>query len=328
MADRPARLPPLTALRAFEAAARHMSFAKAADELAVTPAALSFQIKSLEEHLGVKLFRRLNRAVALTAAGAALTPGLSEGFEAFRRALRSLDRMRQDRPLAITAGPAFTGKWLAPRIFHFISGHPDIEIRLVASLKVMDFEADEVDAAIRFTLGAPAGCYSEVLITDRMTPMCTPDIAVRLRAPEDMLTAPLIHDDSLTPLPASPTWADWFEAAGLARADWRRGPRFSAAEHAYAAAAEGAGVVLGRISLTGDLLASGRLVAPFDLAIDPVAHFRFVCPEGAEARPDIVAFLAWLRGEVAGALDPGSNLRVVTPTRLLEAAQANPKKPA
>lgn len=321
MPTRPARLPPLTALRAFDAAARHMSFAKAADELAVTPAALSYQIKSLEEDLGVQLFRRLNRAVELTEAGKALAPGLAAGFASFRQALRELDRTRSNRPLVITAAPAFTAKWLAPRIYQFISRRPDTEIRLVASLKIMDFEADQVDAAIRFVLKPTPGVFSEVLIVDRMTPMCAPEIAATLKTPEDLRAATLIHDDSMAQLPAHPLWSDWFEAAGADCPAMDRGPRFSGADHALSAAAEGLGVVLGRTSLAGDDLRSGRLAAPFDLAIDPVAHYRFVCPDGAETREDVAALLDWLRAVLAEGEDPLPGLRVTTPARLAAAAQ-------
>jgi LysR family glycine cleavage system transcriptional activator len=322
MAERPDRLPPLTALRAFEAAARRMSFAKAADELSVTPAALSYQIKQLEDHLGVALFTRLNRAVELTEAGRLLRPGVAEGFEALRRAVRALDGLREGRGLTVTAGPAFTAKWLAPRIFHFVERRPDVEVRIVAALRVLDFDRDGVDAAIRFGLRADPHHFSEVLIRDRLAPLCAPATAARLRAPVDLLTAPLIHDDSMQTLGWAPTWADWFEAAGLERPDWRRGSRFSNADHALSAAAEGSAVVLGRISLAEPELRAGRLVAPFDLALDPEAHYRFVCPKGAESRPAMAAFRAWLREEIAATPDPSPHLRVVTSARLAAAAAA------
>jgi LysR family glycine cleavage system transcriptional activator len=276
-----------------------MSFAKAADELAVTPAALSYQIKQLEEHLRLPLFRRLNRAVELTEAGRLLAPGVAEGFEAFRRAVRALDTLREGRALTITAGPAFTAKWLAPRIFRFVERRPDVEVRIVASLRVMDFDRDAIDAAIRFGLRADPAHFSETLIRDRMTPLCAPAVAPRLRRPADLASAPLIHDDSMAPLGWSPTWGDWLEAAGVERPDWRRGARFSNADHALAAAAEGGAVALGRVSLAVTELRQGRLVAPFDLAIDPEAHYRFVCARGAETRPAMAALRAWLAEEAA-----------------------------
>ena len=145
------RLPPLTALRAFEAAARHMSFAKAAEELHVTPAALSFQIKSLEEHLGQPLFLRLNRAVRLTEAGRTLAPGVSDGFDTLTQAWRATRRLQNDTVLNVTAGPAFTAKWLAPRMYDFARAHPEIDLRFSATLRILDFERDDVDVAIRFS---------------------------------------------------------------------------------------------------------------------------------------------------------------------------------
>ena len=143
------RLPPLTALRAFEAAARHMSFAKAADELNVTPAALSYQIKALEADLGTPVFRRLNRAVELTEAGRALAPGASDAFATLSAAWRNTKRLNNSDVLTVTAGPAFTAKWLAPRLYDFAQAHPEIELRFHASLRLADFDRDEVDVAIR-----------------------------------------------------------------------------------------------------------------------------------------------------------------------------------
>jgi LysR family glycine cleavage system transcriptional activator len=316
------RLPPLTALRAFEAAARRMSFAKAAEDLAVTPAALSYQIKQLEEHLGVQLFRRMNRAVDLTEAGRILRPGVSEGFDALRAAVRALDALREPAGLVVTAGPAFTAKWLAPRIFHFIERHPDIEVRIVASLKVMDFEDDAVDAAIRFALRVEPGQFAELLIRDRMTALCAPSLAATLSAPADLLQARLIRDDSMAALGWSPEWADWFAAAGVEGATARKALRFSNADQALAAAAEGGGVALARVSLADQELRQGRLVAPFDVAIDPEAHFHFVCPAGAEDRPAMQAFRNWLREELAAAPDPLPDLQVARAPRLAKAAAA------
>ena len=163
------RLPPLTALRAFEAAARHMSFAKAADELHVTPAALSFQIKSLEEHLGAPVFHRLNRAVELTEAGRALAPGISEGFQSLNAAWRTAQRLTNETTLMVTAGPAFTAKWLAPRFYEFARAHPEIDLRFSATLRNLDFGRDEVDVAIRFgLLKEEPGLWSMPMAAARM----------------------------------------------------------------------------------------------------------------------------------------------------------------
>ncbi len=306
------RLPPLTALRAFEAAARHMSFAKAAEELYVTPAALSYQIKSLEADMEQPRFRRLNRAVELTEAGKALAPGITEGFEALRAAVRNVNRLNASRPFSVTAGPAFTAKWLAPRIYRFVEQHPDIEIRFTASLKRMNFETDDVDAAIRFSrMDEEPGCYVETLIEELMAPLCTPEIAAQLSSPADLKNFRLVHDESLSFMAEPPNWGFWLNAVGV-EFDWNHGPRFSNADQVLGAAVGGGGVALGRLSLAADDMAAGRLVAPFDLAIDTGAHFNFVCPEGHETRREQAAFLTWMREELAGESAFGEGLRIIT----------------
>ena len=291
------RLPSLTALRAFDAAARHMSFAKAAEELHVTPAALSYQIKSLEADLGQPLFRRLNRAVELTAAGRALAPGVADAFDGLSRSWRATRRLNDSGVLTVTAGPAFTSKWLAPRLFTFAQAHPDIELRFIASLRLMDFDRDEVDVAIRFGGGMDEHLYSRPLIDEWVTPMMTPEMAERIRIPSDLDGAVLIHDDSIGFLGALGDWSGWCAAAGV-EVDTTHGPRFSQADHALDAAIAGIGVVLGRVSLATRALETGRLVAPFEVGLTVPAQFRFVCPEGLQNRPNIAAFERWMMEEI------------------------------
>ncbi|MEO1495131.1 MAG: transcriptional regulator GcvA [Pseudomonadota bacterium] len=296
----PDRLPPLTALRAFEAAARHMSFAKAAEELFVTPAALSYQIKQLEEFFGIELFTRLNRAVALTDAGHALVPGVAEGFDNIRQAARAVHKLQDETDLTITAGPAFTAKWLAPRFFRFTERHPGLELRFVASLRMLDFARDGVDAAIRFGTGEDAGLYSEVLAEEWLTPVCTPAVAEQIAAAGGSLDGQLLlHDESMDILNPTPTWQAWGRITEQ-EGDWVHGPRFSNADHSIDVALEGSGVVLGRIVLVERYLASGRLVAPFETAMRSGAQFRFVCPRGAETQERIATLLAWMREEMSG----------------------------
>lgn len=291
------RLPPLTALRAFDAACRHMSFAKAAEELFVTPAALSYQIKSLEEHLGVQLFHRLNRAIELTEAGEVLRPGVAKGFIALQDAVQALARLHDETTLTVTAGPAFTAKWLAPRMFRFAEHHAEIELRFVASLKMLDFVRDGVDAAIRFGTDGYPGCYQEVLIEDWVVPYCTPEIAAELSKPADVRNFPLIHDDSISiVISGAPTWDVWFARMGILP-KVGTGPHFSNADHAIDAAIEGGGIVLGRSSLVERDLDRGRLVAPFDAGVDVGGQFRFVCPLGRETESRTAAFLDWIRAE-------------------------------
>ncbi len=307
------RLPPLTALRAFEAAARHLSFAQAAAELNVTPAALSFQIKSLEDHLGHPLFHRLNRAVALTEAGMALSPGTTDGFDRLNRAWQAAKRSADHRGLTITAGPAFTAKWLAPRLFTFASMHPDIELRFSATLRLVDFDLDDVDVAIRFGLGGTDGdVFGTPIIAEWVTPMMAPSLANRVRDPSDLRNATLLHQDDIAFLRPPLNWQAWFNLTGLGAAP-ETGPRFSQADHALDAAEAGAGVVLGRASLAERALREGRLVAPFDLGLRTPAHYRFLCRKGAEGSAPVKPFLDWLLDEVTTITALAEGRRIVDP---------------
>ncbi|MEC3859891.1 transcriptional regulator GcvA [Mesobacterium sp. TK19101] len=292
------RLPPLTALRAFEAAARHLSFAKAAAELHVTPAALSFQIKSLEDHLGAPVFRRLNRAVELTEVGAQLAPGVSDGFDRLNVAWRAALRSQQEDMLTVTAGPAFTAKWLAPRLYDFAQAHPGIELRVSATLRRMSFERDDIDVAIRFGYGPDAGLFSVPLIDEVSLPVMVPRLTEVYGDPATLPRAPLIYDDSVDFLDPPADWAAWFRAAGVPGTP-PGGTHFSQADHAIDAALAGAGVLLGRKSLLAKALAEGQLVAPYDVALATEARFRFLCRKGQETRPAIAAFRRWIQAEAA-----------------------------
>lgn len=293
------RLPPLTALRAFDTAARHMSFSKAAAELNVTPAALSFQIKSLEEHLEAPLFRRLNRAVELTNAGKALAPGAADGFTALASAWRAAKRTVDQTSLTITAGPAFTAKWLAPRLFKFAMANPEIELRFSATLRLMDFARDDVDVAIRFGMKKEEpGLYTQSIIREWVTPMMTPEMAKQFPNAADLTRAPLLHQDDIQFLKPAVDWPAWFRAANLPTR-FAAGARFSQADHAIDAALAGGGVVLGRISLAEKDLREGRLVMPYKIGLTTDAQYSFVCPEGADKRPQVRTFREWIEVETA-----------------------------
>ncbi|MEM7694716.1 MAG: transcriptional regulator GcvA [Pseudomonadota bacterium] len=311
MAD---RLPSLTALRAFEAAARHLSFAKAAEELAVTPAALSFQIKQLEEALGAPLFTRLTRQVALTEAGKALAPGASAGFDALRAAWRAAGRVGGTDRLTVTAGPAFTAKWLAPSLSRFASAHPTIELRFVATLAMLDFARDGIDLAVRFGEGDDAGYFSEPLLTERVFPAMRPEIAARVKTPADLLNETLISEESIAFLRPAPSWEVWLRAAGVSQVP-APALSFSQADHAIDAALEGVGVTLGRLSLATHALQTGALVAPFPLVLSVKAQYRVVCPRGEEVRPAVAAFRAFLKAQAD--VDPLGPDRTVVPLAAL-----------
>jgi LysR family glycine cleavage system transcriptional activator len=293
-------LPPLNALRAFEATARHASFSKAAEELHVTPAALSHQIRGLEDLLGLKLFHRRARAIELTEAARLMYPGIRTGFESLRVAVEQLDRARQDRILVVSATPGFTAKWLVPRIYRFLELHPDIDTRISASTAFSNFTTDGVDVGIRLSSGVHPDLYVEKLADEWMVPLCSPRLLEGehpLRSADDLPRFPLIQID----LPGLvPSWDDWLKAAGIEGIDTSRGLRLNVADHALDAASEGAGVVLGYKLIASHDIGLRRLVVPFgpELALSGRAY-HFVCASGQERRPSIKAFRDWLFAEIA-----------------------------
>ncbi|WP_119460322.1 transcriptional regulator GcvA [Rhodospirillaceae bacterium SYSU D60014] len=295
------RLPPLNALRAFEAAARHLSFAKAAAELHVTPAAISHQIKALEAHLGLPLFRRLNRAVLLTDAGQRCLSGVREGFDRLAEAMERVRAEGASGPLTVTVSPSFAGKWLVPRLDRFRQAHPDIDVRIDASSECADFTRDDVDIGIRFGTGRYPGLRVDHLMDDRVVPACSPrlvDGPHPLRTPDDLRWHTLLHVDHATRDETWPDWRMWLLAAGVRDVDSNRGPKFSQASMAIQTAIEGHGVVLAEQILLADDLAAGRLVKPFDLSLSPGFAHYVVCLETAADRPKIAAFRDWLFAEV------------------------------
>ena len=297
-------LPPLNALRAFEAAARHGNFARAALELNVTPGALSHQIRGLEALLGIGLFERQARGVALTAPGRMLYPGLLSAFALIRDTVEALRASTRDGVLVVSAPPGFTSKWLAPRLYRFAQAHPEIELRIAASAAYANFATDGVDVAIRNVpdLQAPdLALDRERLIDDAMVVVCSPKLVARLgrsRGRRDLGKTPLIHDDQLIGRPEVPTWSDWFRAAQVAPVDLRRGLRFSSAEHAIEAAVQGAGLLLTHAILVHDELASGGLAMPFDVAVPAGRAYFLVQPKTRRPRAAVDAFRIWLRAEM------------------------------
>jgi LysR family transcriptional regulator, glycine cleavage system transcriptional activator len=301
-------LPPLNALRAFEAAARHLSLTKAAAELNVSPGAVSHQIRGLEALLGVELFERRARAVVLTASGKLLYPGLQTGFLHIREAVAGLKPSDNERVLVISTPPGLTSKWLAGRLYRFSSAHPEIDTRISSSLNNANFATDGVDLAIRNMPDEPphdAALVMEKLVSLSLVPVCSPKL-IESSGPLDtaarIARAPLIHDDTLTSRAPVPTWSDWFAAAGLAHVEIARGLSFNSADHALDAASEGAGVLLVQNILAYDMLRGGRLVIPVKLALPSGRAYFLVRPKRARERPQARAFIDWLKQEFA-ALD-------------------------
>ncbi|MDI3469550.1 MAG: Transcriptional regulator, LysR family [Pseudolabrys sp.] len=301
-------MPPLSALRAFEAAARHLSMSAAARELNVTAGALSHQIRGLEEMLGVRLFERRVRAIALTAAGKQLYPGLQTGFAQIRDAVAGLAVAGQPNVLVVSTSPGMTSKWLAPRLYKFGAAHPDIDVRISSSLTNANFETDGIDLAVRnMSVTAPPDRMLEVerLADITFIPVCSPRLIDKhgpVKTAHDLARLPLIHDETLKSRAAQADWKDWFTAAGVTDADLRRGLRFNSADHALDAAGESAGVLLAHSLLAYDDLRTGRLVIPVKLSIAPGRAFHLVSARGRKPSPAAEAFKSWIKDEVA-ALD-------------------------
>ncbi|MFQ5776138.1 MAG: transcriptional regulator GcvA, partial [Kiloniellaceae bacterium] len=289
------RLPPLNALRAFEAAARHLSFTRAAEELHVTQAAVSHQIKALEEALGVKLFRRFNRRLMLTDAGQLYLPGLSEAFDRIHAATQRLRAEEASGPLKVSVANSFAAKWLLPRLPAFRARHPDIDVEVSASDRLVDFTRDDVDMGIRYGLGRYPGLRVELLMEDMIFPVCSPRLmegAHPPRAPGDLRHHTLLHDE--VPQDEFPDWRAWLAAAGVAGVDAQRGPRYSHSSLVIQAAIDGQGVALARGSLVGLDLEAGRLVQPFGPALTSNFACYVVSPVATAERPKIKAFREWL----------------------------------
>ncbi|HEX8987247.1 MAG TPA: transcriptional regulator GcvA [Rhodocyclaceae bacterium] len=316
------RLPPLAALRALESAARHLSFKKAAEELHVTPAAVSQQIKALEDYLGVPLFRRLTRALEMTPQGAAMLPKLREGFECLAAAVATT-RRSDDGGLTVTAPPSFASRWLVPRLSRFGAVHPDVELRLASSPDSVDRRGetplfgdgmfDPRDAgsevAIRFGLGDYPGFHVDRIFAPERVPVCSRRLASAKRplaTPEDLRHHVLLHDETVASDGGQSDWDRWLRLAGVRKGtvDTQRGPRFSNAVLAVEAALDGQGVALAMRPLIEADVAAGRLVVPFELALPSSYAYFLVMPEVVGRRPAVAAFRTWLLSEGRAVASP------------------------
>lgn len=289
------RLPPLNALRAFEAAARHLSLTKAAEELGVTQAAVSHQVKALEEDLGTPLFRRLTRALALTDTGALLAPELAQAFARIAAAAQRAREREAKGTLTISLLYTFALR-LVPRLGAFAARHPEIVLRLDNSTRKIDFDREPHDAAIRYTADANASGLSVVkLFDDALTPLCAPEIARRIRKPADLFDFEMLDDHNFWS-----DWKIWLAAAGLdTAAPRKRATVFDSTRLAVEAAMEGLGVALGAPYLFESQIASGRLVQPLDLVLPAGKAYWFVCRKADADRPTLKALRDWLLEETA-----------------------------
>lgn len=287
------RLPPLGSLRAFEAAARHLSFTKAAQELGVTQAAISHQVKTLEDALGAKLFRRLTRALALTDTGGTLAPELTESFERMGRAVARAQEREARGTLRVTLLYTFALSFLVPRLGRFSTRHPEIALKLETSSRIVDFDREPFDAAIRYGPGPYPNLSAELLFEDELTPLCSPQVARKIKKPADVLAHKLPDDHNYWD-----DWAIWLKAAGLDPETPRQNsPVFDSTRLAVEAAMEGQGLALGAPFLFENEIKSGRLVAPLKLIVPAGKSYWLVCRKRDADRPTIVAFRQWLLDE-------------------------------
>jgi LysR family glycine cleavage system transcriptional activator len=293
-----ARLPSLNGLRAFEAAARHLSFTNAASELNVTQTAISHQIRRLEEELGMRLFVRQNRALALTPEAKDYLPGVRAAFNDLRLATDRLLRKDNEHVLTVSTLASLAAKWLLPRLSAFQEAHPDIDVRITTSPALVDFKSGDVDAAIRYGRGHWAGLRSDWLTADQLFPVCSPALLTGdkpLRRPEDLAHRTLLHSSGFY----DDDWRLWLTAAGLpANISKRPGLTFDLILVTVQAAIDGSGVAIGRTSYVEDDIAKGRLVVPFDITLPADAGFYLVSPESRADSPKLIAFRQWLVASV------------------------------
>lgn len=288
------RLPPLNAVRAFEAAARHLSFTKAAEELHVTQAAISHQVKALENYLGLKLFRRLNRALVLTEEGQSYLPPIKRIFDQLYEATRRLAENEARGKLTVSVLPSLAARWLVPRLGRFLEAHPDIDVRVAPAAHLVDFAREDVDVGIRYGRGRYPGLRVDRLMTEDIMPVCSPALLKGpkpLKEPGDLKYHNLLHDEG------HGEWRTWLLAAGVEDVNPARGTVFMDSGMLIEAAVAGQGVALARSALAADDLASGRLVRPFAFNLPAEFAYYIVCPEANADQPKVVAFREWLLQE-------------------------------
>ena len=292
------RLPPLNAVRAFEAAARHDTFAAAGDELGVTPGAVAQHVKGLEAWLGLSLFRRLpSRGVALTAAGERYAAAVGDLLDGLADATARLRRGGRESVLTVSTVPSFAALWLIPRLADLRRAHPDLEVRVDASPGLTDFVRDEVDVAVRMGRGPYPGLRADLLFTETFAPVCAPALRASMPArpePSDLAGYTLLHEENDPGIPNATGWRQWLAAAGAKGVDPERGPRCSHTFMTLQMAVAGQGVALVPEMLAADALAAGQLVKPFALSLPGAYTYFVVAPEATADLPRVALFRAWI----------------------------------
>jgi LysR family glycine cleavage system transcriptional activator len=290
-----ASLPPLAALRAFEAVARLASFKAAAAELFVTPTAVSHQIRQLEEHLGLRLLDRTPRAVKLTPDGRLLYEAAASGFAEIAHAVSRLKRGRAHATLTLSATTAFLSHWLVPLLADLRRLLPNLDLRLHGADAIVELRDGSIDAAIRYGKGPFAGVEATPLKSDAFAPLCSPRL--KLKNIKDLHQAALIHIDGRVVPRALPDWPRWCAEAGVTDVNTRAGVRFSDSMHAVQAAIAGQGVAIVSLVLVSDALASGLLVQPFETVL-PGETYHFVSARGPGERPELTALRTWFQQQL------------------------------
>ena len=293
------RLPPLNALRAFEAAARHLNFSRAADELSVTPGAVSQQIQNLEDFVGVALFKRTPKGLLLTDPAQIALPALREAFDRLAEAASMLTAAVDGRRLTVSMAPSFAAKWLVPRLGRFEALHPMVDVWVSAGMELVDFASGEIDIAIRYGGGHYAGLEVTRLMQETVIAVASPELLERQPLAEltDLANHVLLHDGSPDADESCPDWNMWLAARGVKGVDGSRGPRFNQSSLVIEAAVGGRGVALAKRALAQADLDAGRLVAPFQIATAVDFAYYVVHPKAKGRLPQVKAFVAWLTAE-------------------------------
>jgi LysR family transcriptional regulator, glycine cleavage system transcriptional activator len=294
------RLPPLNALRAFEVAARHMNFSRAADELSVTPGAVSQQIQNLEDYIGEPLFKRTPKGLLLTDAAQTALPALREAFDRLSEAASQLTAAVDGRRVTVSAAPSFAAKWLVPRLGRFEEANPEIDVWLSAGMELVDFTTGEVDIAIRYGSGRYPGLEVSRLMSETVTPVISPELLAEkpLIDPQDLVNHTLLHDGSPDADESCPDWAMWLTARGVRGLDGSRGPRFNQSSLVIEAAVSGRGVALAKGALAQADLDAGRLVAPLQASTTTLDYaYYLVYPKAKGRLKQVRSFVSWVTAE-------------------------------
>jgi len=311
----PRRLPQLNALKAFEAAARHVSFTRAAAELCVTQGAVSHQVKALESELGVRLFTRERQRLIITDSGREYLAVVRDALDRIAMGTERLVQRQSSGALTVSTSPDFAAKWLVHRLGQFAEAHPGIDLRVSATMHHVDFAREDVDIAVRYGDGHWPGLHVTRLCAEQLFAVCSPRLAAKLGRPEDVLKVTLLHLDDRT------AWSAWLQAAGVASAQAIHGPILNRASMLIDAAVDGHGVALARTALAAWDLINKRLVRPFPVALPLSKSYWIVSPRATAGLPKLTAFRDWL---LTQASEDNRRLEVERPRRPRRARQRTP----